>query len=258
MAEPESPFLRPSPWGKLPQQGPMRIGPLPKAGAALAPPPAAPRPASRSNILAGSLIPTAAPAAPAATRVPDPPPVEAPRVEPTPLAKDQVTLEEVVVTPFSNLQKPRTKRSAAPWVIGGTIAAVTALVGLVVLTGKDAGQAPAAALSPPASTTPPAPEPEPESATVETATATETAPATPAPKIAEARPQPRQARPQRTPQVSERRSTPAPAEPAAKPITLNPTPIEPPPAAAPVELKPYAPPPPPDPEAPMTNQQPGR
>jgi hypothetical protein len=254
MAEPESPFLRPSPWGKLPQQGPMRIGPLPKAGAPLAPPPAAPRPASRANILAGSLIPTAAPTAPVATRVPDPPPIETPRIEPAAPPKDQVTLEEVVVTPFSNLKKQPSKPSAAPWVIGGTIAAVAALVGLVVLTGKDAGQAPAAAPSGLASTTRPAPEPAP----VRAPTPIEAAPAAPAPEVAEARPQPRQARPQRTPQVSERRSTPTPAETAAKPITLNPTPIEPPPAAAPVELKPYTPPPPPDPEAPMTNQQPGR
>lgn len=273
MAEPESPFLRPSPWGKMPQQAPMRIGPLPKADAPL-PRPSAPglvgeaRPASRSNILGGSLIPTAA-KAPATPPAPEPAPPTPPAPEPvfdalsrdmTPPPIDEVTLAEVVVTPAEYLRKRQPKRSSAPWVIGGTVALVAVVGGLLILTGKDAGQAPAATQT----ASQPAPAPPVSQpiapALTEQAVAPPAAPspATPVITPAESRPQVAQVRPQRSAQAPAAKVAPKPAEAAQPPIALNPTPIETPPPTAPVVLKPYTAPTTPDPDAPMTNQQPGR
>ncbi len=229
----DSPFARPTLYGRQPQAT-LKIGALPKVAGPrpvrLAPA-AAPRPTApdrRGNILSGSLVPTGP--GPAPRPEPPRPAPQAAAPEPAPL----------FVPPVRPQTKPA--RNRAPLIVGGTVVLLAAVIGALVVTGRDAGSSAVAPVAP-----------------------------VPAPTLAEAAPEPVVAAPPQAiaapvervalrPAITARRpaaaAPPAQAaptpEPEPAPIVLNPAPVEAPPPTAPLELRPYTPPAEPDPEAPIT------
>lgn len=269
-SESDNPFARNSAWPQMPQ-APFRVGPLPKADPAPAPPepqarqtvtPVFTRPTNAapafSGLPAGAITrPAAQPPRPAATPAaepvsvapPPPPPEPAPILEPPrPAAPPEpyIELAPVIVQPLGSARRAAPRKSPVP-AIAASVAGLAAVLGIAYALSRGQEAALKAPVTPPAAavTAPPAP------AVTTTPEPTFQAPAVvPPTKIAAA------------PRATARAAPPprlvvpaAPAEPeaaAVAPVISLPPPVA---TPAPPPQPAYTPPAAPDPNAPMTTKR---
>lgn len=263
-SEPDNPFARNSAWPQMPQ-APFRVGPLPKADPAPAPPvseaparqtvtPVFTRPtnapASFAGLPAGAITrPAATPPRPAPEPVavaPPPPPEPPPVVEPPPAAPSEpyIELAPVIVQPVGSARRAVVRKSPVP-AIAASVAGLAAILGIAYALSRGQEAALKAPVAPPpaAVTAPPAPV-----VTATPAPRVETQAVAPPPKVAAATPAPARKVPPPRLVVP---SAPAEEAAAAPVISLPPPAVTPAPPPQPA----YVPPATPDPNAPMTTKR---